>query len=616
MKIGFLKEDSHVAQLSRHAHDLSQSFCFTSSTGMILPVYQDFLNAGDADYFSGSLLARAQPFVTQAMVDVEFYVDWFFVPMTMILNAWQNVRWQTRDFISGAFGQTNRSFYKGQLPVYNIGDFNNCKDSQGNYSPSASLIYEAFSFDCCGKAKFRLLNHLGFNPFGVFADATLNPNYDAQNLPSRVNPNVFPQFALAYQAIFYDYFRVDDRTDRNILAFNADGYYAFSQAAPLTRSSAYVADPFVLHYRPYHDDYFTGVQTSPITSSVNLIGGFTSSGGVGTPAEVLSQLDNYLGIDVGYLDFPGTSDATDSTYKEGVGDLGSTLTNIKASRNATAGVMSTANIRQMFAVEKLMRITGKAAKNYDAQMLAHFGVKIPHDVKHDLTHLGCDKALMHIGQVVSTSDTFDGTSGSALGSLSGQGYVVLKGRKRKFTAPVDGIIMAVASCVPSKYYYGAFDKLNSVATRLDYFIPEYDRLGKQPLYAYEADFDLIGTANRVGWQWRYNQYKRKYNRVTEAFRQPRNNTSVNQYMPWINASLPLNGLKPLSGGTYEDVRNRSIYCTPHELDNCMVVPYVSGWSTSYNTTPWLMFASDPFINSFRADVKKVSVMSPTGEPQL
>ena len=25
------------------------------------------------------------------MVDVDFFVDWFFVPMTMILNTWQNV---------------------------------------------------------------------------------------------------------------------------------------------------------------------------------------------------------------------------------------------------------------------------------------------------------------------------------------------------------------------------------------------------------------------------------------------------------------------------------------------------------------------------------------------
>ena len=30
-------------------------------------------------------------------------------------------------------------------------------------------------------------------------------------------------------------------------------------------------------------------------------------------------------------------------------------------------------------------ITGRTKKNYDAQVLAHFGVNVPHDVKHDIT---------------------------------------------------------------------------------------------------------------------------------------------------------------------------------------------------------------------------------------
>ena len=39
----------------------------------------------------------------------------------------------------------------------------------------------------------------------------------------------------------------------------------------------------------------------------------------------------------------------------------------------------------MFAVEKLLRITGRARKDYDSQVLAHLGFKVPHDVKHELT---------------------------------------------------------------------------------------------------------------------------------------------------------------------------------------------------------------------------------------
>ena len=39
-------------------------------------------------------------------------------------------------------------------------------------------------------------------------------------------------------------------------------------------------------------------------------------------------------------------------------------------------------IRQMFANEKkLAMITGRTKKNYDSQVLAHYGVNVPHDVK-------------------------------------------------------------------------------------------------------------------------------------------------------------------------------------------------------------------------------------------
>ena len=38
-------------------------------------------------------------------------------------------------------------------------------------------------------------------------------------------------------------------------------------------------------------------------------------------------------------------------------------------------------IRQLFANEKLAMITGRTKKNYDSQVLAHYGVSVPHDVK-------------------------------------------------------------------------------------------------------------------------------------------------------------------------------------------------------------------------------------------
>ena len=75
-----------------------------------------------------------------------------------------------------------------------------------------------------------------------------------------------------------------------------------------------------------------------------------------------------------------------------------------------AGCSSTALIRQAFANEKLAMITGRT-KNYDSQVLAHFGVKVPHDVKHDVTLVGRDTYKLRVGEVTSLATTQTGKYG-------------------------------------------------------------------------------------------------------------------------------------------------------------------------------------------------------------
>ena len=41
--------------------------------------------------------------------------------------------------------------------------------------------------------------------------------------------------------------------------------------------------------------------------------------------------------------------------------------------------------------------------------------------------------------VISSANTFDGSNGSALGEVGGQGQVSLNGKKRNFTAPCHGV---------------------------------------------------------------------------------------------------------------------------------------------------------------------------------
>lgn len=602
------KQPSNRANLSRNGFDMSQEFAFTASTGMILPIYQDFYNAGETAYYSGDLICRTQPLVTAAMADVDVYLDWFFVPMQMLFTLFGSKRWMTNDLLT--------SFYSGSItdddyPICDIDSWLKKTTDQYNYVSSRFYV-DGYGdgFECLGKSQFRLANHLGFNPYAIYRD-----NADADTgLSHQANPNVFPMFALAYQAIYQDYFRLplDDFARRNVHAFNIDRFYeSTTEDITPTPGGSLVPQLFCLHYRPRHMDYFTSTKMSPILSNVNMLGNGSASNQ--SPQYILAKINNYLSTNTG---FNPLTPSGENYYRS----AGSATPDLTSYRSTNSNV-NTNNLRSLFAIEKLNRIIGRSKKDYDSQVLAHFGFEVPHDVKHELTHLKEQHTLIHIGEVISTADTYDGSSGSALGSIGGKGYGVISSKKPfKFTAPCDGIIMCCFSSSARMRYYGTFDKQNAVHTRLDFYVPEFDKLGMQPLYQYEAygyTDDVTNVGNRIGWQYRYEQWKRKYNRVTEAFGSQIVYNQINQNAAWVSAMRPYSIVGQSSAfDPSTEWTTKGRISMPTDLNGIMVVPYTPNWAEAYNINPATMFYTDPFICAFRANVKKVSTMSVYGEPNL
>lgn len=600
----------HVAHLPRTGFDMSQSFAFTSSTGMILPVYQDILNVGETVYLNGSLFARTQPLVNASMADVDVYLDWFFVPIPMLYQLFPSIRYQTNDYFSSVFNSELES-YGSTLPLTDINAMmDEIQTITGTYSADTKDAFTGgvygSDFDCLGKSIFRLLNHVGFNPFGIVHGDTTPTAW-----PDNNNPTVFPLFLMSYQAIFQDYFRIEDYERRSVLCFNADNQY--DQQSQPTHQFNLASGLCQLRYRPRHKDYFTSVKGSPLTSAINLLNSDNTS-----VSTILSRVDNFLDSRTVFTGGVNALSAFNPIgFAQGSNPYDNTEVGQYYNNSLNETITSTGVIRSMFAAEKLLRIIGRSKKDYDSQVLAHFGYKVPHDVKHQLSHLFEQHALLHIGEVVGTADTFDsGTGeGSALGAVSGKGYINIPQRQQayKFTAPVDGVIMCVYSSVPRFRYYNTFDKQNAITSRLDFFTPEFDKLGMQPLYSYEADIAEIGTAKRLGWQYRYQQHKQKYDRVSEAFRI--GNNDENYYSSWVLAHDSFLNFAYSTGNFYPPLAD-SFYVAPTDLNSIMQMKYSPAWSSSYVTFPWEMFDTDPFINDFKASVKKVSTMSTTGEPDL
>lgn len=284
-------------------------------------------------------------------------------------------------------------------------------------------------------------------------------------------------------------------------------------------------------------------------------------------------------------------------------------------------VLNLASLRSAFALDKLLRVTNRAGRHVDDQIFAQFGVKVPQGVSNEVYRIKSYHTMVHLGEVVSTAQTeiTDGesTSVTPLGEMAGRGVALLNDSKtpfQTFTAPVSGIFMSIFSIAPRYKYVGAVEKEGFHYLLNDFYRPQTDNLGQQPLFSYETGYDLELVNARTSWQWRNMESKIKFDRVSLTFLNIGDN-------PWsMVAPAPSPSSDIMSGDSYNPLWNK---VNPHDLDDLFVAQY-SGralWpDTPGYVTPYPQFLAnylrDPFKVDFSMSASKISVMSRFGEPEL
>ena len=592
----------YQARMPRQPHNISQKLTLTHSTGMELPVYFDMLHLGDELYFNANLSSRFNPLIKPFLGDCDIHLDYFFVPLSVIYTPTTSIFYQTNDLISSNFNF--QSLQKSRFPSYDIdANIENIRADiagpQKKYGYDGNIVeFNNLAFDCLGKSLVRLMDLLQYNTRTLF-----------ETLPN-ANPHTTPWFLCAYHAIHELYFRNDDREFKDY-CYNLDQYYDSTEA--FSDGNDFLHLNYVNSYR----DYFNAVKVSPIGSSVSMLNGESSW-------NMLSKVESYL--------YDGVRPQRANSQGEWISNVGGgdeVAVSISQRYNVSSGVyraMDTANIRQLFMVDKLLRVTGRANKDYESQFLAHFGIKVPHDELHDITHIGHDMISLGTSPVVSQSDTYDGTSGSALGEIGGQGYGRLQGKKRSFKAPFHGVFMIICHAVPKFRYYGGISKLHDLSDPMKFWQPEYDRKGMQPVFSWESDYQTtsIASAVRLGWQFGYEHFKRKYDRVSIGLRNWNQSVSVNEQAPWVLSReafrLPFDSVNITDHSTDNTTmlaNFTAMLSTPHDLDTVMMVRYNSQWIEDLTwERAHELFITDPLITDFSFDVKKVNFMSEYGEPEL
>lgn len=558
--------------------NLDHSIRFSSSTGHLLPVFYDLLNPNDKVSISEIMETRTMDIESAAFASINEHIDYFFVPLQQICGTFSSMIYNVNDLRNSLFTDEN-GFHSvdTDFPIYDLYHMIHwaSQPTQDKYENDVFDFCDEFGVPIIFDA-YRLSDmlHLGL-PFN-------HSDIDAQSLSDQIELANQEQsfwirqkfnimFLCAYHKCYYDFYRDTNYFQNNPADYNLDKLVVTGNDSP-----SYTDMPglFKLHYRRFSNDFFTNRFPSPVFSNwdINAFNRGTSE-------------FEYINPQANGASYISPDDKV-TAFEE----------------------MTSQDVRTAFALDKFAEVNRRVRKNYKDLTRARFGISPDDSLSGDCRYLGSHDNIIQIGQVISTAATED----AALGEVGGKGYG-LSSRDNKtihFTAPCHGIVIGIYSAVPDAYYdvTQGTDKLNKYHKLEDFYLPEFDGIGMQPLSSQVIDNH---QSNILGWQYRYSELKSKINRNMGAFVDSLNYWTLDRKF-WLNNEF-ITGLSNL--------------VSPYELDNIMLVKHmnVNNKADEFlteddyvapETNIKNMYAYDPLIHQINFNYRKVSKMSTYSLPQL
>lgn len=551
--MGLFKLPSPHPNLSRNGYDLSSRKVFSAPAGALLPIGVWECNPTEKFSFKVDDFVRTQPLNTAAFARCKEYYHFFFVPYRAL--------WQHSDKFFTGVTNGDRMF---ERPSF----LNQLKGDEGNFIPSSmpsfyldelhrllvskdvdlskeavgltrapGMLFKTGSADFVDKLEkakvefgklnlsdkdalgysytygaFRLLHMLGYGIDDkgrvfypeIFEQAPANLSLMEKALTYFIPHNLANPFRLlGYQRIYNDFYRNQLWEKPVPYTFNVDWC---NNNSKLNLSAAEIYQCCQLRYRHWSKDFYTGVYP---TASYN---------------EGIFNLPNYT-----------NSNANINKSNDGVSA-------------ASSGNISSSDIRAMFALEKMLERTRAAnGLDYSNQIAAHYGFKVPESRRDVAQFIGGVDNTIVINEVMSTANSsIDGTTktGSVVGQVFGKGIGTMSSGRIDFEAKEHGMIFCIYSISPQVDYDARqFDPFNRKFKREDYFQPEFENLGYQPLI--QSDVCFGGSPKKplefgndiLGYTPRFSEYKTSRDMLYNEFMTggslnswttPRNNYTKNK----------------------------------------------------------------------------------------
>lgn len=503
MKQSVFNLNTLKANPERNAFDLSHNDVFSCAPGQLLPISVTEVLPNEHYQIKPDIFLRTMPLNSAAYVRLRQHIEFFFVPMRTLCRQFNQFVVGTRYPISNIDALNS---FNGTLPNTSLGDLAICcYDNQWNEGHQDGL---SIPDNLNHKRLYDLLGY-GINSVNVPTSFDDYRKLDAFTL------NVSLIRLAAYQKIYSDFYRNPYYEGVETSSFNLDDIFGQNLSVATQSHLFRILNLSKLRYRNWKLDYFTSVQPS-------FQGAPFVTRGIDMSQFNLLQNEEGFNLVASTTEY-GSSDPSLSK--------GASLVNESQTVNEqllTRFNIPVHNIRAAFALDKLLRLQQQAGNgSYGEQIRNRFGFGGVHD-DWKATFLGGTSSPVSISEVITTANTHtsdDTVTLGQTGDIYGKAVSSTDPNSSfiEFDTKEHGIIMGIYSVVPEADYNSfCLDRHNMKLRFEDFFQPEFERLGKQPLTSFELTTSkptgFTTWTNRViGFQNRYLEYKTKVDKVHGQF---------------------------------------------------------------------------------------------------